>query len=192
MNSLKIDMDRAVSSLSLFLEAMNISVPAETPARFVGFLSEMLSCRNVSNKEIAEEIDKTFDIDFDSGSKNMAIVKDIDAFSLCEHHLALIYDMKVAVGYIPGNKVLGISKVVRCVSMVSKRPQLQEKIATDVIDVMKILLSSNDIAVHIKAKHGCVTARGIGNVGSETVTTNFSGKFSESGEMRSDFLKAVV
>ncbi|MDR1241102.1 MAG: GTP cyclohydrolase I FolE [Oscillospiraceae bacterium] len=190
-NDLEINKELAISQFSSFLELMKIKVPVETPKRFVSLLDEMLSYRNVSNEEIAETINKTFGIDCDACSKNMILIKDIEVFSLCEHHLALIYDMKVAVAYIPKDKVLGLSKIIRCVSMVSKRPQLQEKIAFDIIDVMKRLLSSDDIAVYIEAKHGCVTARGIKNFSAETVTTNFSGEFCRAEDMKANFLLAT-
>jgi GTP cyclohydrolase I len=76
--------------------------------------------------------------------------------------------------------------------MVSSRPQLQEGIAFDVIEVLKKVANSDSLAVYIKAKHGCVTARGIKNVNAETVTTNFVGEFCRSESLRSDFLSSVV
>ena len=119
----------------------------------------------------------------------MVVVKDIEVFSLCEHHIALMYDMKVSVGYIPQSFVLGLSKIVRLVDMVCKRLQLQEKIAEDIIDIMRILTKSDSIAVHIEAKHSCVTARGIHNVSSKTVTTNMGGEFLKSETLKLSFLE---
>ena len=122
----------------------------------------------------------------------MVIVKNIDAFSLCEHHIALMYDMKVSVAYIPRKKLLGLSKIARLVDMVCKRLQLQEKIGKDVAQIMNILSESEDVAVHIKAKHSCMTARGIKNVPAETVTTYFSGIFQKNDSMKIMFLNNLV
>ena len=124
-------------------------------------------------------------------SKNIVIVKNIDAFSMCEHHVALMYDMKISVAYIPTEFVLGLSKIVRMVDMVCKRLQLQERISSDIMEIMKILTKTEDIAVVIKAKHSCVTARGINNVSSETVTTSFSGKFENDINTRIEFLNSI-
>lgn len=156
---------------------LGIEVLEETPKRYVTMLDYLTSYQNISNADIAKEVNKVFDIDQKSNSKSMVIVKDIEAFSLCEHHIALMYDMKISVAYIPTNYVIGLSKIVRLVDMVCKRLQLQEKIGNDIVEVMKILTNSEDIAVYIKAKHSCVTARGIKNVSAETVTTNFNGVF---------------
>lgn len=170
---------------------LGVKLMDETPKRCVAMLRYLTSYANISNEEIAKEVNKTFEVDNKTNSKNMVIVKDIDAFSLCEHHIALMYDMKVSVGYIPQNFVLGLSKIVRLVDMVCKRLQLQEKIAEDIIDVMKILTKSDSIAVHIEAKHSCVTARGIHNVSSKTVTTNMGGQFLEDENLRIEFLENI-
>lgn len=177
--------------LKEFFNRLGVKLMEETPRRCISMLSYLTSYANISNKEIADEVNKTFEIDVQTDSKNMVIVKDIDAFSLCEHHIALMYDMKVSVGYIPQNFVLGLSKIVRLVDMVCKRLQLQEKIAEDIIDVMKILTKSDSIAVHIEAKHSCVTARGIHNVSSKTVTTNMGGQFLEDETLRLEFLENI-
>ena len=147
--------------------------------------------KNISNKEIADAVNKTFEVDVKTDSKNMVVVKDIEVFSLCEHHIALMYDMKVSVGYIPNNFVLGLSKIVRLVDMVCKRLQLQEKIAEDIIDIMRILTKSDSIAVYIEAKHSCVTARGIHNVSSKTVTTNLGGEFLKNETLKLSFLENI-
>lgn len=170
-------------------DCLGIRLMDETPKRFVGMMRYLTSYENISNEEIANEVNKTFEVDVRTDSKNMVVVKDIEVFSLCEHHIALMYDMKVSVGYIPQNFVLGLSKIVRLVDMVCKRLQLQEKIAEDIIDIMRILTKSDSIAVHIEAKHSCVTARGIHNVSSKTVTTNMGGEFLKSETLKLSFLE---
>lgn len=170
-------------------DCLGIRLMDETPKRFVAMMQYLTSYENISNEEIANEVNKTFELDVQSSFKDMVVVKDIEVFSLCEHHIALMYDMKVSVGYIPQNFVLGLSKIVRLVDMVCKRLQLQEKIAEDIIDIMRILTKSDSIAVHIEAKHSCVTARGIHNVSSKTVTTNMGGEFLKSETLKLSFLE---
>ena len=170
-------------------DCLGIRLMDETPKRFVGMMRYLTSYENISNEEIANEVNKTFEVDVQTDSRNMVVVKNIEVFSLCEHHIALMYDMKVSVGYIPQSFVLGLSKIVRLVDMVCKRLQLQEKIAEDIIDIMRILTKSDSIAVHIEAKHSCVTARGIHNVSSKTVTTNMGGEFLKSETLKLSFLE---
>ena len=185
------EVDKAQKLTKELFECLGIRLMDETPKRFVGMMRYLTSYENISNEEIANEVNKTFEVDVQTDSKNMVVVKNIEVFSLCEHHIALMYDMKVSVGYIPQNFVLGLSKIVRLVDMVCKRLQLQEKIAEDIIDIMRILTKSDSIAVHIEAKHSCVTARGIHNVSSKTVTTNMGGEFLKSETLKLSFLENI-
>ena len=109
----------------------------------------------------------------------MVIIRDIEIFSVCEHHLALMYDMKVTVAYIPNKKLLGLSKVARICDMVGKRLQLQERIGRDIAEIMQKVTDSEDIAVLIQGKHSCMTMRGIKKQQSITETSCFLGKFKE-------------
>ena len=131
----------------------------ETPKRVAHMYSEVFEGINYTNEEIAEMFGKTFEAPDDSGS-DIVIVKDIDAFSYCEHHMALMYDMKITVAYIPKDRVIGLSKIVRIVDMVTKRLQLQERIGSDIAEVISLATKSDDVAVIIQATHSCMTARG--------------------------------
>ncbi len=186
-----VDLEKAVKSSKELFESLNLNVLEETPLRFVKMLCDMTAYNNISNNEIADMVNKIFPLNSKMHSKNIVIVKNIDAFSMCEHHVALMYDMKISVAYIPTEFVLGLSKIVRMVDMVCKRLQLQERISSDIMEIMKILTKTEDIAVVIKAKHSCVTARGINNVSSETVTTSFSGKFENDINTRIEFLNSI-
>lgn len=186
-----VNMIGAAEATKNLFKCLNIDLPDETPERFVKMIHDLTAYQNTTNKEIADIVNKTFEIGGSIDSKSMVLIKDIEAFSLCEHHIALMYDMKISVGYIPQEFVMGISKIVRLVDMVCKRLQLQEKIGNDIAEIMSILTKSPDIAVHIKAKHSCVTARGINNISAETVTTNFSGIFAENGAARDSFFSAL-
>lgn len=150
----------------------------ETPDRVARMYEKVFEGMNYTNDDIARMFDKTFTMDVnDSADNDMVIVKDIDVFSYCEHHLALMYDMKVAIAYIPTNKVIGISKLARIADMVAKRLQLQERIGSDIAEIVQKITGSEDVAVLIEGCHSCMTARGIQKTASKTVTSTFRGRF---------------
>lgn len=160
----------------------------ETPDRVARMYEEVFEGMNYSNTEIAEMFSKTFDEDTPFSGSEMVVVKDIEVFSYCEHHLALMYDMKVSVAYIPNGKVIGLSKVARIADMAAKRLQLQERIGTDIAEIMTLASGSHDVAVYIEGKHSCMTARGIRNGSSSTSYTVFTGKFESDNELQRKFL----
>lgn len=94
-------------------------------------------------------------------SKQVVVMKDIDLFSYCEHHMALMYDMTATVAYIPHGKVIGLSKIARICDMVGRRLQLQERLGMDIADILSEITDTTDIAVVIEGRHSCVSARGI-------------------------------
>ena len=153
----------------------------DTPERVAKMYEEVFEGMNYTNDEIAEMFNKTFedDLEYKSESKDMVIVKDIDIFSYCEHHLALMYDMKVTVAYIPNGKVIGLSKIARVADMVGKRLQLQERIGSDIADIMTKITGSEDVAVLIEGCHSCMTARGIKKSGAKTFSSTLRGQFIE-------------
>lgn len=157
----------------------------ETPSRVVKMLEEVWEGENYSNDEIAAMFGKSFPVD----STDMVVVKDIEAFSYCEHHLALIYNMRISIGYIPKGKVIGLSKIARIADMCCKRLQLQERIGHDIVDVMTRIVGPN-VAVRIEANHSCMTARGIKKPSSKTVTYATSGAFEQDTEFKR-FLAAL-
>lgn len=151
----------------------------DTPKRVAKMYEEVFKGMEYSNDDIATMFNKTFedDIDVSETSKDLVFVKDIEIFSHCEHHLTLMYNMKVAVAYIPNGKLIGLSKIARIADMVSRRLQLQERIGKDIAEIMGKVTSSKDIAVIIEGEHGCMTSRGIRKSGTKTITTAFRGKF---------------
>ncbi len=162
----------------------------DTPKRVANMYEEVLEGINYSNHEIAQMFDTTFSKDLDLGNKanDLVVVKDINAFSYCEHHLALMYNMKIAVGYIPKDKVIGLSKIARIADMAAKRLQLQERIGTDIAAIMEEITGSPDIAVRIEASHSCMSARGINEPNSKTVTTTWRGVFETDANEQIKFL----
>lgn len=149
----------------------------ETPERVARMYAEVFAGMNYTNHEIAEMFNKTFAIGDDEN--DMVVVKDIDIFSYCEHHMALMYDMKVTVAYLPRGRVIGLSKIARIADMVGKRLQLQERIGRDIAEIMTEITGSDDVAVLICASHSCMTARGIRNAGAKTYTSTLRGRFKD-------------
>ena len=136
----------------------------DTPNRVARMYSEVFAGMNYTNHEIAEMFNRTFDVEMDGldrlsveeDEKNtfpgrVVVMKDIEFFSYCEHHMALMYDMKANVAYIPKDRVIGLSKIARVCDMVGRRLQLQEKIGKDIADILAEITGSEDIAVTIEA-----------------------------------------
>lgn len=160
----------------------------DTPDRVARMYEEVFEGMNYTNEEIAKMFDKTFEdeMDFTTDSKDMVVVKDIEIFSYCEHHMALMYDMKVTVAYIPNGKVIGLSKIARIADMVSKRLQLQERIGSDIAEIMEMITDSKDVAVYIEGCHSCMTARGIKKTAAKTYTKTLRGEFQRRGGIKDE------
>ena len=186
-NKKKIDTEASAYHIREILKALGDDPEREglkdTPKRVAKMYEEVFEGMNYTNKEIADMFNKTFVLnecdEYDGIEKmqNMVVVRDIDIFSYCEHHLALMYDMKVTVAYIPKDRVIGISKIARIADMVSKRLQLQERIGTDIADIVQMVTGAEDIAVFIEGCHSCMTARGIKKVNAKTYTQTLKGRF---------------
>ena len=159
----------------------------DTPQRVARMYTEVFEGMNYSNAEIAEMFTKSFEVPSNS-KEDMVVVKDIEVFSYCEHHLALMYDMKVTVAYIPTGRVIGLSKIARIADMVAKRLQLQERIGTDIAEVISLATGSPDVAVYIEGNHSCMTARGIKKPSAKTVTTTFRGRFETEMDLQNKLL----
>ena len=148
----------------------------ETPQRVAKMYEEVFAGMNYTNAEIAEMFHKTFQ-EADPDHHDLVLVRDIDVFSYCEHHMALMYDMKVSVGYLPRGKVIGLSKIARIADMAARRLQLQERLGRDIAEIISMVTGSEDVAVVISGCHSCMTARGIQKPGTRTITETYRGKF---------------
>lgn len=154
----------------------------DTPHRVAKMYEEVFEGMNYTNEEIAEKFCKCFDTDND----DLVVVKDIPIFSYCEHHLALMYNMSVSIAYIPNGKVLGLSKFARIADMVGKRLQLQERIGSDIADIIQLATDSRDVLVLVEGEHSCMTARGIKSRGAKTRTATIRGLFESNVELRKE------
>lgn len=163
----------------------------DTPKRVARMYEEVFNGINYSNDQIADMYDVTFNEECNSGEE-LVLLKNIEAFSFCEHHMALMYNMKISVAYIPNHKVIGLSKIVRICDLVCRRLQLQERIGSDILYILKKIVSTDDIAIKITAEHSCITTRGIKRNNATTTTMTFSGKFKDDPKYKNDFLQNVI
>lgn len=116
----------------------------------------------------------------------MLVEKNISFYTTCEHHFLPIWG-KAHIGYIANNGVIGLSKINRIVEFFAKRPQVQERMTVQILNELKTVLNTEDVAVVIEAKHLCVAARGIEDDTSTTVTSEFSGKFNDDNKKKEFF-----
>lgn len=178
--------------LESFGEDINREGLKETPRRVAGYWEELLEGSEYTNKEIAEKFSKNFIV-----SNNPLVVKEIkNVYSHCEHHLALMYNMRVVVAYLPVQvgsneyKVIGLSKIPRIVELCAKRLQLQEKLANDIAECISIATGSKDIYVNIIADHACVSARGAKSDG-VTDATVLMGEFKTNIPLRDEVERKI-
>ena len=162
----------------------------DTPDRVARMYEEVFEGMNYTNHEIAMMFNKSFKDDLSVGSdkKDIVLVRDIPIFSYCEHHIALMYDMSVSVAYIPKEKVLGLSKIARICDMASKRLQLQERIGSDIAEIMCEAAETDDVAVIIHGTHSCMSARGIKKQNAKTETTTLRGAFDTDSTLKWHFM----
>ena len=151
----------------------------DTPKRVAKMYEDIYKGMCYTNDEIAEMLNTTFEDDLVLGDaeNDLVFMKDIEIFSHCEHHLALMYNMKVAVAYVPQEKVIGLSKIARIADMAGRRLQLQERIGTDIAEILQKITETEDVAVIIQGEHACMTTRGIQKPGAKTITTTLRGRF---------------
>lgn len=160
----------------------------ETPERVAKFYDEVFEGMRYTNEEIAHKFDKCFE---ESSAHDLVLMKDIDAFSFCEHHIALMYNIKIHVAYIPDGRVIGLSKIARIVDMVTKRLQLQERIVEDIAYIMEKILGTHDVMVVMEGEHSCMTARGIKKPGTTTCSAVVHGVFDVNPTLRSEVYNLI-
>ncbi len=181
------DREKIKTAVKMLIEAIgddpNREGLIETPDRVARMYDEVFEGMRYTNDEIAGMFNKCFE---DIHSKDLVLVKDIEVFSYCEHHMALMYNMKCHVGYIPNEKVIGLSKIARICDMVSKRLQLQERLCADVADIMQKVCDTEDVIVIVEGEHSCMTARGIRSGGAKTRTAAVRGLFDTDYELRNE------
>ena len=135
---------------------------------------------------------KELTVDFEVGHREMIILKDIPFYSMCEHHLLPFYG-RAHIGYIPNvdGRVVGVSKLARVVEIVARRPQLQERMTTQIADAIVEGLKPEGVAVVIQAEHLCMIMRGIEKPGSNVITSAIRGIFQRKAASRAEFFSLI-
>lgn len=131
-------------------------------------------------------------VGFELGHREMVVLRDIPFHSMCEHHLLPFYGV-VHIGYIPNEegRIVGISKLARVVEVIAKRPQLQERMTTEIADVIVDALKPDGVAVVIQAEHLCMIMRGIKKPGANVITSAIRGIFSRKAASRAEFFSII-
>ena len=156
----------------------------QTPARMAKALRDLTAGYR---KDVSAVINGAI---FTAKYNEMVLVKDIDVFSLCEHHLLPFFG-KCHVAYIPKTKILGLSKIVRLVEMYSRRLQVQERLTEQIAETLKRAVQPRGVGVVIEAYHFCMMMRGVEKQNSKAVTSAMLGVFHSRPEIRSEFLQLI-
>ncbi|CAH1218617.1 GTP cyclohydrolase 1 [Paenibacillus plantiphilus] len=155
----------------------------ETPARVTRMYEEIFAGYDVDPRDVVG-------VTFDEQHEELVIVKDIVYYSQCEHHMAPFFG-KAHIGYIPSGKIAGLSKLARLVEAISRRLQVQERITSQIADILDEVLKPNGVMVVVEGEHLCMCARGVKKPGSKTVTSAVRGDFRTSSALRSEFLSLL-
>jgi len=154
-----------------------------TPRRIAEMYAEIFSGLDQDPREELQ-------VGFEVGHQEMVIARDIPFYSMCEHHLLPFYGV-AHIGYIPTGRVVGISKLARVVDILARRPQLQERLTTQIADTIVEVLEPQGVAVILQAEHLCMIMRGIKKPGSNIITSAMRGLFRRSAATRAEFLNLI-
>jgi GTP cyclohydrolase I len=185
-----VDLDRIEAAVREILIAIGEDPDRDglrkTPGRVARAYAELFAGLRV---DPAEVLATTFEAEHDE----LVLVRDIEVFSLCEHHL-LPFHGKAHVGYIPGEdgRITGLSKLARLVDVFARRPQVQERLTTQVADLLMSTLSPRGVIVVLECEHMCIAMRGIQKAGSRTVTSAVRGILQSDAKSRSEAMSLIL
>jgi len=182
-----LDKDKIEQAVKLLLEGIGENPDREglkdTPTRVANMCEELFAGLG---HNAGGHLSRTFNAD----NNEMIIEKDIQFYSLCEHHLLPFYG-KIHIGYVPDGKVVGISKLARTVEVYARRAQIQEQLTSQIADDIMRYLAPKGVIVYIEAEHMCMSMRGIKKPGTRTVTLVGRGCFETDDRIKDTFLQLV-
>ena len=157
----------------------------DTPRRVADMYAELFMGLDIDPRE-------ELAVGYELGHREMVIVRDIPFYSMCEHHLLPFYGT-AHIGYIPSinGRVVGLSKLARVVEIIASRPQIQERMTTDIADTIMDGLQPSGVAVVVQAEHMCMIMRGVKKPGSNIITSAIRGAFRSKAESRAEFFSLI-
>jgi GTP cyclohydrolase IA len=155
----------------------------ETPARVTRMYEEIFAGYDVDPRDV-------LGVSFDEQHEELVIVRDIVYYSQCEHHMAPFFGV-AHIGYLPSGKIAGLSKLARLVEAVTRKLQVQERITSQIADIMEETLKPHGVMVVVEGEHLCMCARGVKKPGAKTVTSGVRGEFRTNAALRSEFLSLI-
>ena len=172
-----VDIAAAERAAAAFLDALGVEGPADTPGRMARAYAELFNPRSFDLTTFPN----------DEGYDELVVARGIPVRSVCEHHM-LPFGGVAHVGYLPGARILGLSKLARVVELHAHRPQVQERLTTQVADWLHTHLQPRGVGVVVEAEHMCMTLRGVRAAGSTTVTSSVRGALRDDPRSRAEFL----
>lgn len=183
-----VDKEKIKEAVKMIIEAIgedpNREGLLETPDRIARMYEEVFSGLN---EDGSEHLAKTFSVNED----NIVVEKDITYYSMCEHHFLPFFG-KAHIAYIPNGKVAGLSKLARTVDVFAKRPQLQEKMTSDIAEALMNHLNAKGVMVMVEGEHLCMTMRGVKKPGSKTLTVTSKGIFEEDSRLKDEVYRLMT
>jgi len=155
----------------------------ETPARVARMYEEIFAGYEIDPRDV-------LGVTFEEDHEELVIVKDIVYFSQCEHHMAPFFG-KAHIGYIPSGRIAGLSKLARLVEAVTRRLQVQERITSQIADILEEVLEPQGVIVVVEGEHMCMCARGVKKPGSKTITSAVRGTFRTDAASTAEFLSLI-
>jgi GTP cyclohydrolase I len=184
----RINQDKIATGVRMILEAIGEDPDREglrdTPLRVAKMYADIFGGRYEDPRVHLTAL-------FDEEHDEMVLVKDVPFYSMCEHHL-LPFQGKAHVAYLPSGKVVGLSKIVRVVEAFARRPQVQERLTSQIADLLMAELDALGVAVVVEASHTCMTMRGVRKPGANVVTSAMRGTFITDQATRGEFMSLVL
>jgi len=181
------DRDALIASIHEMVGHLGLDVEsnglADTPRRIADMYLELFEGLWLDPHE-------PLSVQFNEDHSEMVILKDIPFYSMCEHHF-LPFHGQAHVGYLPNGRIVGLSKLARAVEIYARRPQVQERLTSQIADCLTDVLGAKGAGVVIEAEHLCMTSRGVRKPGASMVTSAMRGKFREDEATRQEFLRLI-